>query len=88
MLFRSTGWGKTELVAEIDKAEGITRKGDYLVLHVATLEPVRWKIRAATNYYKDLLGVLGLCFKISIIVVTVEKVLTVAAMKGFFTSNN
>lgn len=66
MLFRSTGLGKTELVAEIDKDEGITRKGDYLVLHVATLEPVRWKIRAAINY-KDLLAVLGSCLKISVI---------------------
>ena len=66
MLFRSTGLGKTELVAEIDKVEGVTCKGDYLVLHVTTLEPVRWKIRAAINY-KDLLDVLSSCLKISII---------------------
>ena len=66
MLFRSTGLGKTELVAEIDKTQGITRKGDYLVLHVSTLEPVRWKIRAAINY-KDLLCVLGSCLKMSVI---------------------
>jgi hypothetical protein len=66
MLFRSTGLGKTELVAQIDKAEGITRKGDYLVLHVVTLEPVRWKIRAAINY-KDLFDVLRACLKFSII---------------------
>jgi hypothetical protein len=66
MLFRSTGLGKTELVAQIDKAEGITRQGDYLVLHVVTLEPVRWKIRAAINY-KDLLDVLRACLKSSII---------------------
>ncbi len=66
MLFRSTGLGKTELVAEIDKSQGITRMGDYLVLHVATLEPVRWKIRAAISY-KDLIAVLGSCLKSSII---------------------
>jgi len=66
MLFRSTGLGKTELIAEIDKTQGITRKGDYLVLHVATTEPVRWKIRAAINY-KDLLAVLGSCLKMSVI---------------------
>ena len=66
MLFRSTGLGKTELVAEIDKVAGITRKGDYLVLHVTTLEPVRWKIRAAINY-KDWLAVLGSCLKMSVI---------------------
>ena len=66
MLFRSTGLGKTELIAEIDKTQGITRKGDYLVLHVTTLEPVRWKIRAAINY-KDLLNVLSSCLKMSVI---------------------
>ena len=66
MLFRSTGLGKTELVAEIDKVAGITRKGDYLVLHVTTLDPVRWKIRAAIDY-KDLLAVLGSCLKMSVI---------------------
>ena len=44
MLFRSTGLGKTELKA---KVSGMTRQGDYLILQVETLEPVRWKIRAA-----------------------------------------
>ena len=66
MRFRSTGLGKTELIAEVDKVERITRKGDYLVLHVATTEPVRWKIRAALEY-KDVLAVLRSCLKISII---------------------
>ena len=66
MLFRSTGLGKTELVAEIDKTERITRNGDYLVLHVATTEPVKWKIRAALEY-KDVLAVLRSCLKLSII---------------------
>lgn len=44
MLFRSTGLGKTELKA---KPAGMSRQGDYLILQVDTLEPVRWKIRAA-----------------------------------------
>jgi hypothetical protein len=66
MLFRSTGLGKTELVAKIDETQRITRQGDYLILHVATLEPVRWKIRAAINY-RDLLAVLKSCLKLSII---------------------
>jgi hypothetical protein len=66
MLFRSTGLGKTELVAEVDKVERITRNGDYLILHVATIEPVKWKIRAAMEY-KDVLAVLRSCLKISII---------------------
>lgn len=63
MLFRSTGLGKTELVGEIDHIE---RKGDYLVLHINTLEPVRWKIRGAINY-KDLMTILRSVLKVSII---------------------
>jgi len=43
MLFRSTGLGKTELVAKI---ADITRQGDYIIFHIDTLEPVRWRIRA------------------------------------------
>jgi nucleoside-triphosphatase THEP1 len=43
MLFRSTGLGKTELVA---KVADISRQGDYLIFHIDTLEPVRWRIRA------------------------------------------
>ena len=66
MLFKSTGLGKTELVAEVDKVERITRTGDYLVLHIATIEPVKWKIRAALEY-KDVLAVLRSCLKLSII---------------------
>ena len=46
MLFRSTGLGKTELKA---KVTGLTVQGDYLIMQVDTLEPVRWKIRAAMS---------------------------------------
>ena len=46
MLFRSTGLGKTELKA---KVTGVVRQGDYLILQVDTLEPVRWKIRAGIS---------------------------------------
>jgi len=63
MLFRSTGLGKTELVGEIDHIE---RHGDYLVLHINTLEPVRWKIRGAINY-TDLMTLLKAAMKVSII---------------------
>jgi len=66
MFFRSTGLGKTELTAHIDEAGGIIRKGDYLILHVATTDPVRWKIRAAINY-KDFLAVVRSALKISVI---------------------
>lgn len=42
MLMRSTGLGKTELKG---KVSGLIRQGDYLILQVETLEPVKWKIR-------------------------------------------
>jgi hypothetical protein len=41
---RSTGLGKTELRGKII---GLVRNGDYLVLQVETIEPVKWKIRVA-----------------------------------------
>lgn len=44
MLMRSTGLGKTELHGRIS---GLVRQGDYLVLQVETIEPVKWKIRVA-----------------------------------------
>ena len=62
MLFRSTGLGKTELVG---KVAGIQREGDYLVLHVDTVEPVKWRIRAAMSF-RDLLAVVGACGNIAI----------------------
>ena len=46
MRMRSTGLGKTELIGKVDD---LTCVGDYLVLHVRTLEPVRWHVRAALN---------------------------------------
>ncbi len=63
MLFRSTGLGKTELVAEVDH---IQSQGDYLILYINTFEPVRWKIRGAISY-KDLIKILGACLKVSVI---------------------
>ena len=50
MLFRSTGLGKSELIGEITE---IKRQGDYLIMEVQTLEPVRWKIRGGVTW-KDL----------------------------------
>ncbi|MEN6466950.1 MAG: hypothetical protein ABFD62_17385 [Syntrophaceae bacterium] len=66
MLFRSTGLGKTELTAHIDQELGIECKGDYLILHVATTNPVRWKIRGAINY-RDLLIIIKAALKFSVI---------------------
>ena len=50
MLFRSTGLGKRELVAEI---VDIHPQGDYLIMDIKTTEPVRWEIRGALSW-KDL----------------------------------
>ena len=63
MLFRSTGLGKTELVAQI---ADVTRQGDYLILHVDTLEPVRWRIRAGLNL-RDFRMLIKAILKLSII---------------------
>lgn len=59
MKLRSTGLGETVLVGELDK---ITRKDDYLILHVNTLEPVQWHVRAAVDY-NDLITMIKLILK-------------------------
>ena len=59
MKMRSTGLGETVLVGELDK---ITLKDDYLVMHVNTLEPVQWHVRAAIDY-KDLVTLIKLILK-------------------------
>jgi hypothetical protein len=47
VLFRSTGLGKRELVAEI---VAVKRQEDYLIMEVETSEPVRWKIRGGVTW--------------------------------------
>lgn len=67
MLFRSTGLGKAELVAEIVE---IKRQGDFLIMEMRTTEPVKWKIRGGLSRedFKSLLkaaikpSVLGFLF--------------------------
>jgi hypothetical protein len=54
MRMRSTGLGKTELLGEFENLE---KKGDYLILHVKTTEPVRWHVRTAISP-RDLLKVI------------------------------
>ena len=63
MLFRSTGLGKTELVGRVAEMQ---REGDYLVMHVDTIEPVKWRIRAAMSF-RDLISVVLACGKASVI---------------------
>ncbi len=63
MLFRSTGLGKTELTGKI---HDVVRQGDYLIMLVDTLEPVRWRIRAAVSL-QDLAKLFRCVLKASII---------------------
>ena len=63
MLFRSTGLGKTEMVADIEKLE---RQGDYLIMRVRSTDPVVWKIRVALNFH-DIAVVLKSAISIKVI---------------------
>lgn len=63
MLFRSTGLGKTELAG---KVAGMQRQGDYLIMHVDVVEPVKWRIRAAMSF-GDLATVVGSCAKAAVL---------------------
>ena len=63
ILMRSTGLGKSELVAEI---VGIDRKGDYLIMELQTTAPVRWKIRTGISH-KDVRMLLRAMAKLSVI---------------------
>lgn len=63
MLMRSTGLGKAELVAEIT---GLKRQGDYLIMELHTLQPVRWKIRGGLSH-QDLRMLLKAMAKLSVL---------------------
>ena len=63
MLYRSTGLGKSELVAQI---VAVKRQGDYLVMEMQTTEPVRWKIRGALSR-EDFKGLFKALLKMSIL---------------------
>jgi hypothetical protein len=63
MLFRSTGLGKTELVGRIDNLQ---RQGDYLIMYVDVVEPVKWRIRASLSF-GDLAKVMACMVKKSVL---------------------
>jgi hypothetical protein len=63
MLMRSTGLGKTELVAEINDCKA---QGDHLILLVNTTDPVKWKVRC-TMTLQDMRKLIVTCIKMSII---------------------
>jgi len=63
MLMRSTGLGKAELVAEI---VSLRRQGDYLIMELQTIKPVRWKIRSGISH-QDLRMLLRAMMKRSVL---------------------
>jgi len=63
MLMRSTGLGKTELVAEVNDCKV---QGDHLILLVNTTDPVKWKVRC-TMTLKDMRKLIVICVKLSIV---------------------
>lgn len=63
MRFRSIGLGKKELLGQVAKLQ---HQGDYLIRHIDSLEPVRWKIRAALTY-NDVVAVLRQCLRVSVL---------------------
>jgi len=63
MLMRSTGLGKTQLTGQIIE---LKRQGDYLIMHVDVVDPVKWKIRVAVSFL-DVAKVIASCAKRSIV---------------------
>ena len=63
MLFRSTGLGKTELSGHI---AGLERQGDYLIMHIDVIDPVKWRIRGGLAFV-DLFDLIRCLIKASIL---------------------
>jgi hypothetical protein len=63
MLMRSTGLGKTQLTGHVNE---IKRQGDYLIMYVDVVDPVKWKLRVGVNH-RDMTKVIKSCGKRSII---------------------
>lgn len=55
MLMRSTGLGKTELKGKIDQVQ---RQGDYLIMYVDVVDPVKWRLRVGLDF-RDLVKVVS-----------------------------
>ena len=60
MRVRSTGLGKTEMVAGIKRLEPV--ENGYIVMEMRTTEPIKWRIRIALTG-TDLRRLLKLMFK-------------------------
>ena len=55
MLMRSTGLGKTELTGKVDCMQ---RQGDYIIMYVDVVDPVKWRLRVGLNF-RDLAKVVS-----------------------------
>lgn len=64
MRFKSTGLGRTELIAKFGKLERSKENKHRIVLHLVTTEPVRWEMSAAMEG-RDLASVAGTVVKAS-----------------------
>ena len=83
MRTRSTGLGSTELIQEI---EYMKPTGDYLIMGMQTVEPVKWKVRAAMTYL-DFLGLMKVALRPGVIW-WVVKGLVVGLFTGFWNAKN
>lgn len=63
MLMRSTGLGKTQLTGYVSD---IKRQGDYLIMYVDVVDPVKWKLRVGVSH-RDMTKVIKSCAKRPII---------------------
>jgi len=83
MRTRSTGLGSTELIQEI---KYMKPAGDYLIMGMQTVEPVKWQVRAAMTYL-DVLSVMKILFKPGV-VWWIVKGLIVGIFTGFKSAKN
>jgi len=63
MRTRSTGLGSTELIQEV---KYMKPTGDYLIMGMQTVEPVKWQVRAAMTYL-DFLTLMKVALKPAVI---------------------
>ena len=63
MLMRSTGLGKTELSGKVNSMQ---RQGDYIIMYVDVVDPVKWKLRVGLNF-RDLAKVMSCMAKSAIL---------------------
>ena len=83
MRTRSTGLGSTELIQEF---RYMKPRGDYLVIGLETVEPVKWQVRAAATYL-DVLTMIKILLKPAVIWWVVSGLIT-GIFTGFKSAKN